>query len=377
MGLLERRRLLFQNAVENALDGKYVAFIQLNTSSNARGNICLSSDYGHTFEVIYTGNFGAGAYQHPDVAIDVVEGKPIVYFTSGSNSKSAIYRWKDGTVTLYLTCPGNYFITQYLACLDHDVLLNLDGGYSKIHLLYSGSAHTYPDVVSGGNYIKGTIKVRRKEGAVLFGTYLSTSTNSDIWWGKYTTPETFKLSSGSAYHMVPSGTKPSAGYIEDFDISPDGKDAVITTLQGGAIIGNNLTSNPSWYHIPYNELGPSYTGFMGVTYSDNKSFLGYRTGSNTARVSQVNRYSNHVIRPANLEITEDLPAPQGTYQNSGIFTMSLWSDTSGKNLVSLNKGYSNQDTYMAYSNDAGLTWTRSSHISGSGLVIASADVYRL
>lgn len=388
MSLLERRRMLLE-AAGSDLDGKYVAFIQTKAVSPYDGGVYLSSDYGQTFEKIADFNWGvtaANAFNKPTV--DVEGGKPVVYFASGSAvSKTVIYKWKDGTVSPFVTGSGTAYAKQSLHCIENNALLWASCGESKIYLISGSNNLTNLGSVTNLSYMcPSSPKNRRKTGYLTFASYYNVSSYKDVFWTKgYTSPANFSASliSVNANSSLPaSSSKPGAGYYGDIDISTDGQTiGAIYPGNGGLIVGEGLQGSSQYWHYNLKNtfISEGTSNFCnGFTLSKNKSFVGYRYSTdNSNYTNRVARYSTLIPSTSSLEITSTIPAPTlGNYTQYGYYSMSLWSNTKGDKLIFKGQSYGSTDTPICYSHDAGVTWNKSSYPSGSNTYVLGVDVYR-
>lgn len=386
MSLLERRRMLLE-AAGSDLDGKYVAFIQSKGISPYDGGVYLSSDYGQTFEKIADFNWNinpAGGFNKPTV--DVEGGKPVVYFASGSAvSKTVIYKWKDGTVSPFVTGSGTAYAKQSLHCIENNVLFWASCGENKIYLVNgSGSVPTNLGPVTYLQYMcPSSPKSRRKTGYLTLATYFSNY--KDVFWTKgYTSPANFSASLMSVCvnsSLPASSSKPTSGYYGDIDTSTDGQTiGVIHPGNGGLTVGEGLQGSSQYWH--YNPLNTFISGGVlnlcyGFTLSKNKSFVGYRSTNDSNHYTNcVARYSTLIPSTSSLEVVGTVPGPEISYTQYGYYSMSLWSNTKGDKLIFKGQSYASNETPVCYSHDAGVTWNRSSYPSGSNMYVIGVDVYR-
>lgn len=375
MGLLERRRLLFQNAADSVLDGKYVAFIGMDSHNS--GSIFLSSNYGKSFEKVlnYSTNFPRYMMTSVGISLDVVLGEPIVYFCSASsNSAAGIYKYNHSTREVSLI--GETHLPSYVVATT--ALQSLDGGghfYAKLqrdHYVEPGNQKLGISA-SVGIPMFGGCKSRNKGRHFVFAARYSpyNSNANGLWASNFENYGQFRANVQGIYAIeLPSGSRPTDYLsITDADINPQGTVVAYNIYGTGLAIRSE--QEQTWRLLDNSLLLSGSVFTRDVSFSENRTFISFIS-------SQYREYlacfSSNSPAPNNLEFVSPL-----LYDGEiGVpASGSLWSNKRGDKLVKASTDYSRYVSSVQYSHDGGLSWNKSLWNSGSSVTgIWGMSVYR-
>lgn len=384
MGLLERRRLLLQNAADNALDGKYIAFIGIDLEAPHSSSIYLSSDYGKNFEKVlnYSVNLPSeqqGLY-NVGISLDVVSGEPIIYFCSGSFYSGSsfgtvgIYSYNHSTREVSLITEDRF--SQY--SVSRTALQVLDNG-ENFYLNLSQSHYTEPDHEPLG--IKdfpftgfptlGGCKSRNKGRHFVIAAKCSPvdSFANGLWASNFKTLDQFKGSVQEMYWpQLPSSSRPEFSTpISDADVNPQGTVVAYNIFDRGLAIMSE--QDQTWRLVEPGQLVTGSINYIqGVTFSENKTFISFVSQSREYLAS----FSSNSPAQSNLEFVSPLIADGEPVSGS------LWSNKRGDKLIKASTFDSRLYPKLQYSEDGGLSWNYSSWNSGSArIALWGISVYRI